>query len=133
MVKPRYIFIPLTLIFILGCSAVYFLRDIFTAHNTDWRVVFAANFVFMLLSSISILIQLRTTKSNNPHAFVRAVLAGMFLKMFAVIAAVLAYVLGSGKDYSNRAVFVSLLLYLVYLVSEVFLSVRYLKHRTQDA
>lgn len=133
MINPRFIFIPLTLVFILCCSAVYFLRDILVAHQTDWHVVFAANFLFMLLASISIFIQLRASRNTNPHAFVRSVMIGMFLKMVGVILAVLGYVLLSGEAYNNRAVFTSLLLYLVYLFSEVFFSVRYLKHRKKNA
>lgn len=129
MINSKFIFIPLLLIFILCSGAIYFLRDLLVAKNIDWRIVLGANVVFMLLASISVIIQLRSFRSSNPHAFVRSVMAGMFFKMGGVILAVLSYVLIAGEGFNKRAVFTSLLLYLVYLFTEVFFSVRYLKHR----
>ncbi|MBS1550011.1 MAG: hypothetical protein IT254_03925 [Chitinophagaceae bacterium] len=133
MIHSKFIFIPLVLIFILCSSAIYFLRDILSSHHIDWRIVLGANLLFMLLASVSILIQIRSFHSSNPHAFVRSVMSGMFLKMLGVILAVVGYVFIAGDGFNKRAVFASLLLYLVYLFSEVFFSVRYLKHRKTNA
>ena len=56
---------------------------------------------------------------SNPNVFIRSVMAGMMIKMFIVIVAVIAYVLLSGKSFNKPAIFISLLLYLVYLAVEV--------------
>ncbi len=129
MIHSRRILITLLLIFFICSTAVYFSKNWLTEHHTDWRVLFGANFLFILLAFVSVMIQVKTTGSSNANAYVRAVLSGMMLKMFAVIGAVMIYVFSSGNGFNKRAVFGAMLLYLVYLFTEVYLSMKAVKGR----
>lgn len=132
MTHSRRIFFSLLLVFFVCSSAIYFSKNWLTDHFTDWRVLFGANFLFILLAFVSIMIQIKTTGSTNANAYVRAVLSGMLLKMFAVVAAVIIYVFTSGDGFNKRAVFASMLLYLVYLFTEVYLSMKAVKGRKSN-
>lgn len=132
MTHSRRIFFSLLLVFFVCSSAIYFSKNWLTDHFTDWRVLFGANFLFILLAFLSIMIQVKTTGSTNANAYVRAVLSGMMLKMFAVVAAVIIYVFTSGDGFNKRAVFASMLLYLVYLFTEVYLSMKAVKGRKSN-
>jgi high-affinity Fe2+/Pb2+ permease len=63
--------------------------------------------------------QARALKNKNPNVFIRSVMGGMILKMFACIIAVFIYVQLSGADFNKRSIFTALCLYLVYLAVEV--------------
>ncbi|MEQ1555090.1 MAG: hypothetical protein ABL929_12970, partial [Ferruginibacter sp.] len=57
--------------------------------------------------------------NKNPNVFIRSIIAGMMIKMFSTVLAILIYVVFTGKNYNTKAVFISLLMYLVYLAAEV--------------
>jgi hypothetical protein len=86
----------------------------------DTFVLLGANTLFLLLCILVFFIQKKALANPNPNVFVRSVMTGMMIKMFLCVIAVLIYTVSSGAAFNKKAVFVSLLLYLVYLGVEVF-------------
>ena len=118
--NPRFaILFPLVLTFAV-LSAILFLSAIsFSAGGINFVVLMVANCLFFLMSLVAFRIQLKAMGNTNPNAFVRSVMAGVMIKMFVCIAAVIGYVLISGVHFNEPAVFISMILYLLYLVVEV--------------
>jgi hypothetical protein len=106
------IFIALT-IFIIAAKALW------VKYNVDSNVLLGANVLFLATSVFVFFMQKKALTNTNPNVFVRSVIAGMMIKMFSTAIAVLAYVLIVGNTYNTSAVFISLIMYLIYLAAEV--------------
>lgn len=63
--------------------------------------------------------QVNALHDGNPHRFVRSVLGGMTLKMVIFLGAVIAYALAFKGRINSSLVFISIGLYLAYLIAEV--------------
>ena len=114
--KSTYPLIVLFVFFFLVIAgAMFFFND----QGIDFRVIGAANCLFFMMSLLVFFMQHRAMQHTNPNVFIRSVMAGMMIKMGIVLAAVMAYVLLAGKNSNKPAVYISLLLYLVYLAIEV--------------
>ncbi len=87
-------------------------------------VLIVANILLFLFSLIGLLLQLSASKNPNPNAIVRAVMAGMGLKLIGFGAALLIYLSMVGKDKSVYSVYASLGLYVIYTWIEVRLFLR---------
>lgn len=117
---PRYkVLFPLIFTFSLFTLVFLIAKLFFNTGNIDLTVILVANALFFLISLLVFRMQLKAMQHSNPNVFIRSVMAGMMIKMFIVIVAVIAYVLLSGKFFNKPAIFISLLLYLVYLAVEV--------------
>ena len=117
-VKYR-MFFPLVLTFSLFTLILLIAKLFFDNNGIDFIVILIANALFFLMSILVFRMQRKAMQHSNPNVFIRSVMAGMMIKMFIVIVAVMAYVLLSGKNFNKPAIFISLLLYLVYLAVEV--------------
>jgi hypothetical protein len=106
------IFIGLT-IFIFGATTLWI------TYNVDSNVLHGANVLFLGTSILVFFMQKKALSNPNPNVFVRSIIGGMMIKMFSTVIGVLIYVVGTGNDYNTKAVFISLLMYLVYLGAEV--------------
>ena len=107
-----FLFLVVNLILVL-------LRQKVVAAGFDYKVLTFANLIFFVISLIAYAIQMKGMRDKNPHVFVRSVMSAMMLKMVIVVIATFSYVYIIGDGYNKRSVFVSLLLYLVYLAAEV--------------
>ena len=107
-----FLFLIVNLILVL-------LRQKIVAAGFDYKVLTFANLIFFVISLIAYTIQMKGMRDKNPHVFVRSVMSAMMLKMVIVVIATFSYVYIIGDGYNKRSVFVSLLLYLVYLAAEV--------------
>ena len=87
-------------------------------------VLIVANILLFVFSLISLLLQLNASKNPNPNAIVRAVMAGMGLKLLGFATALLIYLYLVGKDKSVYSVYAALGLYVVYTWIEVRLFLR---------
>ena len=76
--------------------------------------------LFMGVGLLVFFMQKNALNNKNPNVFIRSVMAGMMIKMFSTVLAVLAYVVLVGPTYNKNAVFISLFMYLLYLAAEVF-------------
>ncbi len=111
---------PVIIIFI-GLTILIFSGDtIWQKFNVDKFVLLGANLLFFIVSLTVFFIQKNALLNTNPNVFVRSIIAGMMIKMFSTVLAILAYIIITGKDYNTRAIVLSLFMYLIYLGAEVF-------------
>jgi hypothetical protein len=64
--------------------------------------------------------QVNALHDGNPHRFVRSVMGGMALKMVIFLGAVIAYAITERSHINSGLVFISIGLYLAYLIAEVY-------------
>jgi hypothetical protein len=72
-----------------------------------------------LINFIAFLLQRRALQNKNSNVFVRSMMAAMMIKMFVVMAAFITYVVLLGKAVNKPAIYISVVLYFLYLVIEV--------------
>jgi hypothetical protein len=113
MLLPLLIIFVILTIFIIGAS------NLWLKYSIDKNVLLGANLLFMSTGVLVFFMQKNALSNKNPNVFIRSVMAGMMIKMFSTILAVLAYVVIIGPNYDKKAVFISLLMYLLYLAAEV--------------
>ena len=110
--------LPLIIVFVLLNGVLLTSRTLFDKWGIDRDFVIIANLLFFLISLIALLLQSKGLKNKNPHAFVRGVMGSMVIRMMIVVAALVFYLMMDGK-VNKPAVFISIFLYLLYLVIEV--------------
>ena len=64
--------------------------------------------------------QVNALHDGNPHRFVRSVMGGMALKMVIFLGAVIVYAMTEKGHINSGLVFISIGLYLAYLIAEVY-------------
>lgn len=123
-------FRPLYALFIVLTTLVIAGKQYLLKWNIDPEVVLMGNILLFVLTFVGLLMQLKAAKNPNPNAIVRAVMAGMGLKMLGVAVAILVYVSMVGKAKNVYGVYVCLGLYLLYTWLEVrlFLAQNKKKH-----
>ncbi len=113
VVMPLFIsFLVLTAIIVAG-SIFY------TDKGVDYMVLMGGNCLFFLISLVVFRMQYLAMYHKNPQVFVRKVMGSMLIKVFACLAAVVAYYFISGPAFNKPAVYASMIIYIVYLVVEV--------------
>ena len=133
MNAPNRVVMPLVAIFIILSGLLLVFSKSLQEKNVDTTVLLAANGLFFILNIIVFLTQKKAIGHSNANVFVRTVIAGMMIKMFACAIAVLAYVVLTGPGYNKKAVFISLFIYLIYLVVEVGTIIRLNKRSNANA
>ena len=111
--------LPLLIIFIILTLFILSAGNLWYKYNVDKNVLLGANFLFMGTGLLVFFMQKNALSNKNPNVFIRSVIAGMMIKMFSTVLAVLAYVVLVGSTYNKKAVFISLFMYLIYLAAEV--------------
>ncbi len=113
------ILLPLITVFLI-CNALLLTSARFLVkQGVDQSVLIIANIVLFLLTIGTFFMQQNALKNSNPNVFFRSVMAGMMIKMFACILAILVYRLVAVAEFNTANVFAGLLIYLVYLAVEV--------------
>jgi hypothetical protein len=110
---------PVLVIFVIITLFIFAANVLWVKYNVDRNVLLGANVLFLIVSVLVFFIQKKALTNTNPNVFIRSVIAGMMIKMFSTAIAVLAYVLIVGNTYNTSAVFISLIMYLIYLAAEV--------------
>jgi hypothetical protein len=99
---------------------VIFLAKInFSGSDINFEVIHGANLLFCLISLVVFNMQYKAMFNKNPQVFIRSVMGGMLIKVFACVIAVIAYYFISGTAFNKPAVYASMVIYIVYLVVEV--------------
>lgn len=111
--------LPLLFIFIFINAILLTSPSFFDRLGIDRDVLIAANAILFLIHFITFLLQSRAIGKTNPHVFVRSMMAGLLIKMFVVIAALLGYILIKDKEVNKPAIYISIGLYFIYLAVEV--------------
>ena len=111
--------LPMLVIFIAFTILIFSASNLWNTYNIDSNVLMGANFLFMATGALVFFMQKNALTNKNPNVFIRSVMAGMMIKMFSTVLAVLAYVVLVGPTYNKKAVLISLFMYLLYLAAEV--------------
>jgi len=112
-VKPLFVtFLVLTAIIF---AAGFLLAD----KGIDYTITMAGNCLFFLISLFVFRMQYLAMHNKNPQVFIRSVMGGMLIKVFGCVIAIVAYYFISGPAFNKPAVYVSMVIYIVYLVVEV--------------
>jgi hypothetical protein len=77
------------------------------------------NMILFCVALLNIYFQVRNLKNPNPQAVIRGVMAGTFIKLFLLAAAVIIYLLAAGASRNVNGVFVTMGLYIIYTWLEV--------------
>jgi hypothetical protein len=118
--NPRKkIIVPLIAIFVIFSGSLTASRPLLAKWGIDANVLIIANILFFLISLVVFFMQQKALSNSNPNVFVRSVMAGMLIKMFVCIAAVIVYKLVAGGNVNKPSVFAAMFLYLLYLGAEV--------------
>lgn len=115
----KKIILPLIAIFVIFSGSLPAAKHLLAKWGIDSGVLIVANILFFIISLIAFFMQQNALKNSNPNVFVRSVMAGMLIKMFVCITAVIIYRLVAGNNVSKVSVFSAMFLYLVYLTVEV--------------
>lgn len=120
--NSRYkVLLPLFVTFLV-LTAIILSAKIFYAGKgiaIDYTVLMGANCLFFLISLIVFRMQYRAMYNSNPNVFIRSVMSGMIIKVFGCIIAVVAYYFLSGKFFNKPAVYISMIIYIIFLIVEV--------------
>ena len=115
---------PILILFILILSVTLVARGWLDSKSFDLNVLIGANILLFILGLITFLLQLNGIKNSNPHVFVRGVMGGMIIKMFALVIALVVYINISDGSLNKRSIWAALFMYLIYLTTEVVLFMR---------
>lgn len=124
-VKPLFFtFLALTVAIVAG-------NFLLAGKGINYTIVMGANCLFFLVSLLVFRMQFMALYNKNPQVFIRSVMGGMLIKMFACLVAVVAYYFISAAAFNKPAVYIGMVIYIVYLVVEVKTIMKL--NRTKDA
>ena len=115
----KKIILPLLIIFLIFSASLPLVHPLLAKWGINSDVLIVANILFFAVSLIAFFMQQKALQNINPNVFVRSVMAGMLIKMFVCITAVIIYRLVAGNNVSKVSVFAAMFLYLLYLAVEV--------------
>ena len=119
MNSRKKIIVPLIAIFVVFTGSLTACKALLSRWGIDYNVLIIANVLFFLVSLLAFFMQQKALANSNPNVFVRSVMAGMLIKMFVCIAAVIVYRIIAGSNVNKVSVFAAMFLYLLYLAVEV--------------
>ena len=110
---------PLFISFLVLTAIIFVANIFYTDKGIDYAVIMGGNCLFFLISLFVFRMQYRAMYNTNPNVFIRSVMGGMIIKVFACVIAVIAYYFISAAAFNKPAVYASMVIYIVYLVVEV--------------
>jgi hypothetical protein len=111
--------LPLLITFLVLTITIFAAAFLFNEKNISYAMIMAFNCLFFLISFFVFRMQYQAMYNNNPSVFIRSVMGGMIIKVFACLIAVVAYYFISGPAFNKPAVYASMVIYIIYLVVEV--------------
>ena len=115
----KKIILPLLIIFLIFSASLPLAQPLLAQWGINSDVLIVANILFFAVSLVAFFMQQKALQNSHPNVFVRSVMAGMLIKMFVCITAVIIYRLVAGNNVSKVSVFAAMFLYLLYLTVEV--------------
>lgn len=100
---------------VLILAAKYFVA----AGRVDYLVLMGGNCLFFLVSLFVFRMQYNAMYNSNPNVFIRTVMGGMLIKVLVCVITVVAYYFLSGSMFNKPAVYLSMIIYIIYLWVEV--------------
>ncbi len=111
--------LPLFITFLI-LTLLCFAGNMFCSQSgINYLVIMGANCLFFLVSLLVFRMQYVALHNSNPNVFVRSVMGGTMLKMLFCVVAVVAYYFASRPAFNKPAVYISMIVYVIYLVVEV--------------
>ena len=111
--------LPLFITFLI-LTVLCFAGNLFFADKgINYVVVMGGNCLFFLISLFVFRMQYVAMQNSNPNVFIRSVMGGMIIKVFACVIAIVAYYFISSAAFNKPAVYLSMVIYIFYLVVEV--------------
>ena len=111
--------LPLFITFLVVTAIIFAGHFFITDKGIDYTIVMAGNCLFFLISLFVFRMQYLAMYNKNPQVFIRSVMGGMLIKVFACVIAIVAYYFISADAFNKPAVYISMIIYVVYLVVEV--------------
>lgn len=115
---------PITILFIITTALFIVFTTRLELAKVNVNVLIYANLLLFVVTMFNLYFQVRNLKNPNPNAVIRGVMAATFLKLFALGAAVIIYLLAAGPARSVNAVFGGMALYIIYTWLEVRISLK---------
>ena len=131
--RNRKPFLPVVLLFVILNGFFIAGKNILQKWNTDHDVLIIGNALLFTVTLISFLIAQKGLKSANTHAFIRAIIGGIMIKLFVSVIAAFIYISIFKKQINKPALFACMGLYLVYTFLEVSVLNKQLKQKTNAA
>ena len=113
------VLLPLLITFLVLAIFIFAAKIFYAGKGIDYMVVMIANCLFFLISLFVFRMQVRAMQNSNPNVFIRSVMSGMIIKVFACIIAVVAYYFLSRELFNKPAVYISMIIYIIFLTVEV--------------
>ena len=111
--------LPLFITFLVLTVLIFAGNLFFAEKGINYAVVMGSNCLFFLISLFVFRMQYVAMYNSNPNVFIRSVMGGMLIKVFACVIAVVSYYFISATAFNKPAVYASMVIYIVYLVVEV--------------
>ena len=83
--------LPLFITFIILTAVIFAAMFLYTGKGIDYTVVMGGNCLFFLISLLVFRMQFLAMYNPNPNVFIRSVMGGMIIKVFACVIAVAGY------------------------------------------
>lgn len=112
-------YLPLSVLFVFFSLVLVIFREKLTGMGLDTRFTLFANVILFAVTILGFVIISGNAGSKSIHAFLRGVYLSFLLKMFVVVAALFIFI-SVFKEVNKPAIFVSMGLYIVYSIVEVF-------------
>lgn len=119
MKVKKNLIVPVLIVFFIFNAIFYLAKVQITKWGIDTSVLLVANWLILILTLITLFIQKRALLNKNPNVFIRSIMAGMMIKMFACMIAIFIYYYAAKEKFSKPAVITALLMYFIYLIVEV--------------
>jgi len=97
--------------------------------NVDRDVMIIGNTILLIATLFSFYLYRRALVNNKPHAFLKYIYGGMFLKMLICLIAAFIYIATYGQAVNKPAIFGCMFLYFVYTFVEVSILLRLSKQQ----
>lgn len=122
-------FMPVVLLFIILNAFFIAGRSLLQRWDADQNVLIIGNASLFVITIISFLLAQKGLRNTNTHAFIRAIIGGIMIKLFVFVIAAFIYISMFKKDINKPALFTCMGLYLVYTFFEVSVLTKQLKQK----
>ena len=122
-------FMPVVLLFVILNAFFIAGRTWLERWNADQNVLIIGNALLFAITIISFLLAQKGLRNTNTHAFIRAIIGGIMIKLFVCVIAAFIYISMFKKDINKPALFTCMGLYLVYTFFEVSVLTKQLKQK----
>ena len=122
-------FMPVVLLFLLLNAFFIAGRTMLERWNADQNVLIIGNALLFIITLVSFLLAQRGLRNTNTHAFIRAIIGGIMIKLFVFVIAAFIYISMFKKEINKPALFTCMGLYLVYTFFEVSVLTKQLKQK----